>query len=99
MPFQAPHIDYHALAPEIVIAGTILLILLIDLVGGERARQQASRVAAFGVLGAIIPVLTLGADGTDRTMFNGAFVVDNFALVMVAFFLAVTYVVILMSAE
>ncbi len=97
--FQAPHIDYHALAPEIVVAGTILLILLVDLVGGERARQQASRLAAFGVLGAIIPVLTLGADGADRSMFGGAYVVDNFALVMVAFFLAVTYIVILLSAE
>jgi NADH-quinone oxidoreductase subunit N len=97
--FVAPHIDYHAIAPEIVVAGTILLILLVDLVGGERARQQASRLAAFGVLGAIIPVLTLGADGADRTLFNGAFVVDNFALVMQAFFLAVTYIVILLSAE
>jgi NADH-quinone oxidoreductase subunit N len=97
--FQAPHIDYHAIAPEIIVSATILLILLVDVIGGERARQQASRIAAIGVLGALIPVLTLGADGADRSMFNGAFVVDNFALVMQAFFLVVTYVVILLSAD
>jgi NADH-quinone oxidoreductase subunit N len=97
--FDSPHIDYHALAPEIVVASTILLILLVDVVGGERARQQAARLGALGVLGALIPVLTLGADGTDRFMFDGAYVVDNFALVLKAFFLVVTYIVILMSAE
>jgi NADH-quinone oxidoreductase subunit N len=95
----APDLDYHALAPEIVVTGTILMILLVDLVFGDRAKVQASRIAALGVLGAIIPVLTLGADGDDVSMFSGSFVVDNFALIVKAFFLVVTYLVILVSVD
>ena len=28
--FTAPHIDYHALAPEIIIAATLIVVLLVD---------------------------------------------------------------------
>jgi NADH-quinone oxidoreductase subunit N len=47
----------------------------------------------------LIPVITLAADGTDRVLFGGAFVVDNYALAFEGFFLVVTYVALLLSVD
>jgi NADH-quinone oxidoreductase subunit N len=46
-----------------------------------------------------VPVLTLAVDGADRSMFGGAYVVDNFALVLKALFLRAGYVVVLLSTN
>ena len=97
--FVRPDIDYHALAPEIVLTGVIVLVLLVDLLSDERGKWATSSVAGIGLLGALVPILTLAVDGADRSMFGGAFVVDNFALVFKALFLIAAYVVVLMSTE
>ena len=47
----------------------------------------------------MIPILTLAWDGDDRSMFGGAFVVDNFALILKAMFLLSAYVVVLLSTN
>ncbi|HLG00471.1 MAG TPA: NADH-quinone oxidoreductase subunit N [Acidimicrobiia bacterium] len=96
---MTPTIDYHAFAPELVLTGTIVLVLLVDLVLEGRDRTLVSRIAALGTLGALVPVLTLGADGADRTMFGGAYEVNNFSLVLKAFFLIAAYVTILISVD
>ena len=74
-----PNIDFHAFAPEIVLTATILVVLIADLIW-PRERWQRPRIASIGVLAALIPVITLAADGTDRVMFGGAYVVDPYAL-------------------
>jgi NADH-quinone oxidoreductase subunit N len=51
------------------------------------------------VLAALIPVITLAADGTTRSLFGGAFVVDNYTLALQGFFLVVTYVALLLSVD
>ena len=51
------------------------------------------------MLAALIPVITLAFDGTRRELFGGAFVVDNYALALMGFFLVVAYVSLLMSAD
>jgi NADH-quinone oxidoreductase subunit N len=51
------------------------------------------------VLAALIPVLTLTVDGADRSMFGGAFVVDNYTLVLQGFFLVVAYFTLLISVD
>jgi NADH-quinone oxidoreductase subunit N len=94
-----PHVDFHAFAPELVLTGTILVVLIADLIWPERSRFASSRIASVGVLAALIPVITLAADGTDRVMFGGAFVVDAYALAFQGFFLVVTYVVLLMASD
>ena len=94
-----PHIDYHAIAPEIVLAATLVVVLIADLVFPERDRWKTSRIASIGVLGALIPVLTLAADGHNRSMFGGAYVVDNYALALKGFFLIVAYVTILVAVD
>jgi NADH-quinone oxidoreductase subunit N len=94
-----PHVDFHAIAPALVLTGTIIVVLLADLIWPERSRFTSSRIASIGVLAALIPVITLAADGTERSLFGGAFVVDNYALALMGFFLVVAYVSLLISAD
>jgi NADH-quinone oxidoreductase subunit N len=96
-PWQSPAVDYHALAPEIVLATTILVVLVADLFLPERQKWATSTISGLGLLASLVPILTLAIDGDDRIMFNGAYVVDNFALVLKALFLLAGYVVVLLS--
>ena len=96
--FESPTIDYHGFAPEIVLVGVLVVVLVADLVF-ERDKWIISSLAGVGILGALIPVLTLAVDGTDRAMFDGAYVVDDFSLVMKALFLVAGYLVILLSTN
>ena len=98
--FVAPHVDYHALAPELIIAGTLVVVLLVDL-ASERNRALLGTISGIGLLAAMVPILTLAVDGTDRLVLsgNGGYVVDNFALTLKALFLVGGYVVVLMSTN
>jgi len=96
--FTAPTIDWHALAPEIIIVIGINLVLGIDLMIEESKKWAIATVAGFVMLAALVPVVTLAVVGDDsRSMFDGRYVVDNYALILKALFLLIAYVVILMS--
>jgi NADH-quinone oxidoreductase subunit N len=98
--FNQPYLDYHALAPEIILGGVIVVLLLVDLFVEEDRKWALSSIAGIGVLAAFVPILTLAlSDEPARVMFNGAYVVDDFALVVKALFLLATYIVILMSTN
>jgi NADH-quinone oxidoreductase subunit N len=97
--FKAPTLDYHAFAPEIVLTGVLVVVLLADLVIPEDRKVLVTNLAGIGVLGAMIPIITLALDGNDRTMFGGAYVVDRYALVMKGLFIATGYIVLLMSTN
>jgi NADH-quinone oxidoreductase subunit N len=98
--FTAPHVDYHALAPEIILASTLIVVLLVDLVS-ERNRALLGTISGIGLLAAMVPVITLAVDGTDRFVLSGnpGYVVDNFALTMKALFIIAGYVVVLLSTN
>jgi NADH-quinone oxidoreductase subunit N len=97
--FVSPTLDWHALAPELVLVGTLVVVLLADLFLPEGRKGVLPSLAGLGLLAATIPVLTLAVDGADRSMFGGAYVVDNFALVLKALFLVAGYVVVLLSTN
>jgi NADH-quinone oxidoreductase subunit N len=97
--FDAPYIDYHAVAPEIVLTGVLVLVLLADLVVDETRKVMVTNLAGIGVLAAMVPIITLAVDGPDRAMFGGAYVVDDFALLLKALFLASGYVVLLLATN
>lgn len=97
--FVRPEIDWHALAPELVIVATIVLCLLVDVFTGENSRWTASSIAGIGMLVAIVPVLTLAYENTERSMFGGGFVVDDFSLVLKGLFLIAGYFTILISTN
>jgi NADH-quinone oxidoreductase subunit N len=94
-----PVLDWHALAPDIILVGTLVLVLVLDFVLPERNGFATSRVAAIGVLAALIPIVTLAFDGANREMFGGAYVVDNYALALKAFFLVATYITLLLGID
>lgn len=97
--FTPPSLDLHALAPEIVVVVTLCIAVLVDSIGGDRSRWAASTIAGLGLLGALIPVTTLAYDATTRSMFDGGYVVDTFALVLKGLFLLSGYVVVLISTN
>jgi len=97
--FKVPNLDYHALAPEIIVAATLIIVLVADLFISDDNKWVLSNVSGWGLLAALIVVIELGARGHHASMVGGAYVVDNFALVFKGLFLAVGYVVLLMSAR
>jgi NADH-quinone oxidoreductase subunit N len=97
--FVRPAIDWHAVAPELTLLAFGALVTVMDIVWLERGRRLTSSFASIALLVTMIPIITLALDGEDRVMFGGAFVVDNYALVMKAMFLLAGYVVVLLSTN
>jgi NADH-quinone oxidoreductase subunit N len=93
-----PTVDWHALAPELVLIVGINLILAVDLWIDQSRKWILASMTGFIMLGAFIPVVTLAVIGDDsRSMFFGRYVVDDYALILKALFLLIGYVVVLMS--
>jgi NADH-quinone oxidoreductase subunit N len=97
--FERPAVDWHALAPELVVTGVLCLVLVADLFLPEDRKALLPSLAGLGLLGGLIPVLTLAIDGADRQLFGGAYAVDDFALVLKALFLVAGYVIVLQSTN
>src|SRR4051794_22396727 len=91
--------DFHALAPEIVVVVALALLMLLDLFGNEHSKWAQSSLAGIGLLTALIPIGTMAYDGADRILFGGGYVVDDFALLLKALFLMSAYVVVLLSTN
>jgi NADH-quinone oxidoreductase subunit N len=96
-------LDYHALAPELILAITVLATLVVDIL--TRRKYLVAIVAVIGLFVAFIPILTLAFCGsldacTDvgaRVMFDGSYVVDSYALVLKAVFLFAGFITVLIS--
>jgi len=103
--FSSPIVDYHALAPELVLAAGLCLVLLVDLFVPDHRRWITGTISGFVLLGAVLPVVTLAVWGGDvrdaigGVGIDGRYVVDNFALVLKALFLLSGYVVVLLSTH
>ena len=98
VPWTSPSVDYYAIAPEIVLAAGICIVILVDLLVAESRRWITSTITGFLLLGALVPVITLAVGDPDvRSLFDGRYVVDEFALTLKALFLIAGYVVVLMS--
>jgi NADH-quinone oxidoreductase subunit N len=90
-------IDLFALAPELTLLGTALLVLLVELfLHGERKRL-VNPLAIAGTAVSLGWVAALALDGTDRSSFGNMFVVDGYALLFKAFFLSVALFVLFLS--
>jgi len=99
VPFTAPTLDYHALAPEIILTAGVVVLVLLDSIKLDRAKAFMPVVTNLVLLGSLIPLLTLAAEGTDRIMFGGSYVVDSMALVLKALFIVSAYVVVLLATN
>ncbi len=99
-----PAIDYHALLPEIILAVTVLVTLVVDLT--TRKKYLVAVTAMAGLFAAIVPVLTLAfcgsldfctSAGVERVLFDGSYVVDEYALVLKGVFIFAAFIVLLLS--
>jgi NADH-quinone oxidoreductase subunit N len=94
MPYE---IDYLALAPELIIVGTLILVLALDLILSRENKYWPATVAVAGTALALIPLGMLAINGETISMFDGSYVIDEFALVLKGLFLVSAYIVFLMS--
>ena len=92
-----PSIDYHAIAPEIILGATILIVLLADLALRPERKWVAVIPSFLGVVAALVVELTLV--GQTRASFGGTYVSDSFAVLFKTFFLAVALAVLLLSVR
>jgi NADH-quinone oxidoreductase subunit N len=96
--WQAPVIDWHALAPELVLMVGINIVLAVDLWLDQSKKWLMATISGFVLLAAFVPVVTLAVVGSDvRSMFGGRYVVDDYSLIFKALFLLVGYVIVLLS--
>ncbi len=70
--FDRPPIDWHAVAPELVLLAVGAVATLVDVTLLDRGRKYSPSIAGLGFLAALVPVITLAVDGQDRVMFGGA---------------------------
>ena len=100
--FARPPIDWHAVAPELVMLSVGALMIIIDIVKLERAKPYAAALSGLGFLAPLVPIATLAIDGVasePRVMFGGAYVIDGYSLVLKALFLIVGYLVVLLATN
>ena len=94
MPFE---IDYLALAPELVVVATMLGVFALDLILSRARKFWTATLAVAGTALAAVPLVVLAADGTTRSMFDGSYIVDEFAVILKGLFIVSAYIVLLMS--
>ena len=94
--WDRPFIDWHAVAPELTLLAVGAILTLVDIIWLERGRRFTAPLAAFGLLLPLIPIATLAIDGADRSMFGGAYVIDQYSLILKALFLLSGYIVVLL---
>lgn len=98
--YDTPTLDWHALAPLIVLVSTLVVALIVDSIVAKQQSGALPSIVGLGLLGSLVPIITLAIhDDTARSMFGGAIVIDRFALLMSAFFVVVGYLTVLLSTN
>ena len=90
-------VDYLAFAPEFVIIATLLVVFALDLLLPRDQKYWTATVAVAGTALAAVPLVILAVNGETISMFDGSYVVDDFALVLKGLFVVAAYLVFLMS--
>ncbi len=102
-PFERPDINWHAVAPELVLLAWGAFVTIVDLIGLERTRRFIPSLTGIGFLLAMIPILTLwdahAGDATGLAAVGDTFIVDRYALVLKGLFLISAYVIVLLSTN
>jgi NADH-quinone oxidoreductase subunit N len=102
-------IDYHAILPELILAGAAVLVLVVDLFVAPARKWIAMPLSVLGVGGAFAALVSL-VSGDERRTFcldnvtlvankvaGCSYVVDDFAIVLKMIFLGSAFVVLLLS--
>jgi NADH-quinone oxidoreductase subunit N len=101
MDFQAPVIDYLVLLPLILVAGTGVLLMFLDLILSEdKARRLAPWLTIAGLVGGLIASFALWDSGRSAFTVSGGFpmlVADNFAVALNIIFVLTGILTVLLS--
>jgi len=92
------HIDYAAVAPELVLTAALCAVLIVDLVLGENRKFLIMPVALAGVAGTLVALVAL-AGHPVRTTLGGMFVVDSFAVTLKILFCVAALLTLAMSYD
>jgi NADH-quinone oxidoreductase subunit N len=90
-----PSIDWHAIAPELVLTATACIVLVADLFVPHRVKWVAMPLSAAGIIATLVAVISLV--GTERVTLAGSFEVDSFALLFKALFCVLGLVLMAIS--
>ncbi|MDQ4027481.1 MAG: NADH-quinone oxidoreductase subunit N [Actinomycetota bacterium] len=88
-------VDWHAIAPELVLTLTACLVLVVDAFLPDEAMWVTMPLSAAGILGTLAAVLSLL--GGDRITLAGSFEVDSFALLFKGLFCVIGLVILAIS--
>ncbi|HZA20397.1 MAG TPA: proton-conducting transporter membrane subunit, partial [Actinomycetota bacterium] len=91
-------IDWHAIAPELVLTATLSTVLLVDLFVPDEAKWVAMPLSAAGVLGTLAAVVSLVGQG-DRLTLAGSYEIDGFALLFKGLFCVIGLIVLAISFD
>ena len=98
-----PTFDLHALAPEIALSITVLVVLVVDAFLPRPQRWMALPLGVLGLLVTLATVFTLLGESRDAvtgaSAAGGGYVVDDFALLFKGFFLIVGVATLLLSGR
>jgi NADH-quinone oxidoreductase subunit N len=90
-----PSVDWHALAPELVMASAACIVLVADLFLPRDARWIAMPLSAAGIIGTLAAVVSL--INTETTTLAGTFEVDTFSLLFKALFCVLGLIILAIS--
>jgi NADH-quinone oxidoreductase subunit N len=88
-------VDWHAVAPEIVLTLAACAVLVIDLFLPDDAKWIAMPLSAAGLIGTLAAVVSL--IGEERMTLAGSFEVDSFALLFKGLFCVIGLVILAIS--
>jgi NADH-quinone oxidoreductase subunit N len=88
-------IDYGAILPELVVVGTAIVVLLLELVVPPDRRQWLAAVTVVGLLGALVATIPLW--GQNRAAFSGMVVGDSLAAFFNVLLIVISILTVLIS--
>jgi NADH-quinone oxidoreductase subunit N len=88
-------VDWHAIAPELVLTAGACVVLVADAFLPEDAKWIAMPLSAAGILGTLAAILSLV--GSHRTTLAGSFEVDSFSLLFKGLFCLIGLVILAIS--
>src|SRR5437016_6998412 len=88
-------IDYGAILPELIVTGTAIIVLFLDLLVPARRRGWLAVVSIIGLLGAMVATIPLW--GQNRAAFADTVVGDDLAVFFNILLLSVSILTILLS--
>ena len=90
-------IDWHAIAPELVLTSFACLVLVVDLFLAERSKWLAMPLSALGIIAT--GAATLSLVGSERITLAGSYEIDAFALLLKGLFCVIGLIVLAISFD